>query len=270
MMTNMITLNNGITMPMIGIGGWAQKKEHILMALDDGYRLIDTAAQYGNEEEIGKAILQSGVRREEIFLSTKLWTDDIRRGRTRTAFEESIDRLKTDYIDLYLIHWPAEGFEDAWLEMEDMYREGKIRAIGVSNFEPHHIEALEEHGARVVPAVNQIEIHPYFSNVEVVKYGQARGIHMEAWCPLGGPDSGELQDEKIINIAERYGKTPAQIILRWHLQKKIITIPKSSNADRMMSNLDIFDFELDEKEVSEIDDLNIGKRLGAHPDHFNF
>ncbi len=257
-------------MPMIGIGGWAQKKENIVEALSAGYRMIDTAAQYGNEPEIGAAMAASEVRREDIFLTTKLWTQDVRERRVREAFEESLTRLGTDYVDLYLIHWPAEGFEEAYLVMEELYREKKIRALGVSNCESHHIDSIMSKGASVMPAVNQVEIHPYFPNCEIVDYCKEQGIVPEAWCPIGGPGSTELSDEKINEIAKRHGKTPAQVILRWHIQRGVVVIPKSSNPGRMRENLDIFNFEFDEDEMKCIDQLDCDRRLGPHPDTFDF
>ena len=267
---NRIRLNNGIEIPQLGIGGWAQKAEEIAEAIRQGYRLIDTAAQYGNEEEVGKAVRSSDIGREEVFLTSKLWTEDIRQRRTGKAFEESLKRLKTDYLDLFLIHWPAEGYQEAWLEMEKLYAEGRVRSIGVSNFEPHHLKALIDAGAEITPAVNQVELHPYFSNREVSKACKDSRIYMEAWCPLGGPGSGEMKDETIAGIADSHGKTPAQIILRWHIQNDVIVIPKSSKVERMKENFDVFDFSLSEEEMRLIDALERGKRLGAHPDHFDF
>ncbi|WP_026496489.1 aldo/keto reductase [Butyrivibrio sp. WCD3002] len=265
-----LKLNNGVSMPVIGIGGWSQKKENIIDALNVGYRMIDTAAQYGNESEVGGAIRDFGVGRGDIFLTTKLWTQDIREHRVKEAFEESLNRLGTDYVDLYLIHWPAEGFENAYLEMEKLYKEGKVRAIGVSNFEKHHLDALVQNGASVVPVVNQVEIHPYFSNSEIVDECNKRGTVPEAWCPLGGPGSSEMNDEKIQGVAEKYDKTIAQIILRWHIQRGVAVIPKSSNPERMKQNFDVFDFELDSRDMDIINELDCGKRLGAHPDNFDF
>lgn len=269
-MQEMITLNNGVNIPAIGIGGWAQKKQNICDAIDIGYRMIDTAAQYGNESEIGDAISESGVSRSEIFITTKLWTQDIRDREVESALEKSLKNLRTDYVDLYLIHWPAFGFEEAWLKMEKLHKEGKIRAIGISNFEPHHLEELKMFGANIVPVINQIESHPYFSNQPLIDYMSERTVVSEAWCPLGGPQSGEMQDSIINNIAQKYGKSPAQIMLRWHVQRNVIVIPKSSNIVRMKENIDIFDFELDDDDMSQIKKLEQGRRLGAHPDNFNF
>ena len=263
-------LNNGITIPAIGLGGWAQTKEQILMALSCGYRLLDTAAQYGNEEEFGAALSESSVSREEVFLTTKLWTEDIRQHRVRRAFEDSLWRLKTDYIDLYLIHWPADGYEEAWLVMEELYREKKIRAIGVSNFEPHHLESLNSHRATIIPAVNQVESHPYFANEDMIRYCKEKGILPEAWCPIGGPGNKESGDEIIRNLANRYERSPAQIILRWQYQRGVITIPKTSRRERMIENQSIFDFELSTEDMGLINSLDQGKRLGPHPDTFDF
>ncbi len=265
-----IVLNEGVEMPVIGIGGWAQKKQDICNALAVGYRLIDTAAQYGNEAEIGEAIKESEIDRKDLFITTKLWTQDIREGKATAAFENSLRNLKTEYVDLYLIHWPAEGFEKAWIEMEKLYREGKIRSIGVSNFEKHHFEELASNGATMVPAVNQIESHPYFSNQEMIDYAASKNIVSEAWCPLGGPGSGEMKDAVIMEIADRHKKTPAQIMLRWHIQRGVVVIPKSSNEERMKQNLEVFDFELGENDMTAIAALERGRRLGAHPDHFDF
>lgn len=269
-MDKRVALNNGIYIPSIGMGGWAQTKEQILTALDVGYRLLDTAAQYGNEEEFGAALSECDIDRSEVFLTTKLWTEDIRKHRVRESFFESLKRLKTDYIDLYLIHWPAEGYEDAWLEMEELYEEKKIRAIGVSNFEIKHLENLKNKGASVKPAVNQIEIHPYFQNNKIVEYCKSEGILSEAWCPIGGPDNMESKDENIIQIANKYNKTPQQVILRWHCQRGVVTIPKTSKKERMIQNMDIYDFELDINEFELINSLDANKRLGANPNNFDF
>lgn len=268
--TSSIALNNGIKMPIIGMGGWAQEKEQILQALYCGYRLLDTAAQYGNEEEFGAAIAESNIIRNEIFLTTKLWTEDIRQHRVREAFNGSLERLQTDYIDLYVIHWPAEGFEDSWLEMEKLYQRGKIRAIGVSNFEPHHLRELEENGATITPAVNQVESHPYFSNQEVIDYCKGRGIVPEAWCPIGGPKSRDMDDDVIAGIARNHNVTPSQVMLRWHIDRGVVAIPKTSHIERMNENIDVFNFELTEDEMTQISSLDQGKRLGAHPDNFDF
>ena len=265
-----ISLNNGIKIPALGMGGWSQSKKEILAALEIGYRLLDTAAQYGNEEEFGAALSECNIPRNEIFLTTKLWTEDIRLRRVREAFFESLERLKTDYIDLYLIHWPAEGYEDAWLIMEELLNEKKIRAIGVSNFEDFHLKSLKNHGGTIVPAVNQIEIHPYFSNSHVSRYCSTLGITLEAWCPLGGPLNMEARDPVIVDISKKYHKTPQQIILRWHYQQGTVTIPKTSNPTRMKDNLNIFDFKLNSDDMTLINSIDKNMRLGANPNNFDF
>lgn len=264
-----IVLNNGVKIPQLGIGGFAQGTDAIIEALHIGYRLIDTAAQYGNEEQVGEAVKKCGIPREEIFLSTKLWTDDIRKKRVRDAFFESLKRLDTEYVDMFLIHWPAEGYADAWLEMEKLYQEGYIKAIGVSNCHIVHLEAIEKVSS-VTPTVNQIESHPKFNNQELIDYCKERDIQIEAWCPLGGTYGHVMDDPKIIDLAEKCRKTPAQIILRWHMQRGIITFPKSSHVDRMKSNYDIFSFELSKDEMDLLNGLDTGCRIGPDPENFDF
>lgn len=264
-----LTLNNGVWIPQLGIGGFGQKADGIQAALEVGYRLIDTAAQYGNEEDVGLGMKHSGVPRSDIFLSTKLWTEDIRQRRTRKAFEESLQRLGTDYVDLYLIHWPAEGFVEAWQEMEKIYHEGLARAIGVSNCEAHHLDEIAT-VSDIVPAVNQIESHPYFSNDAMIAEDNKRGIATEVWCPLGGEFSHLLDNAVLKRLAAEQGKTPAQLVIRWHIQRGVILFPKSSHRERMMANLDVFSFALDGETMAAIDALDIGHRMGPHPDKFNF
>ena len=264
-----IILNNGVEIPQLGIGGFAQGTDEIVEALKIGYRLIDTAAQYENEEQVGAAIKKSGIPRQEIFLSTKLWTDDIRKRRVRKAFLESLKRLDVEYVDMYLIHWPAAGYAEAWVEMEKLYQEGYIRAIGVSNCHWVHLKEIEKDSS-VTPAVNQIESHPKFNNQELIDYCKARGIQVEAWCPLGGTYGRVLEDPRIIEMAEQCGRTPAQVILRWHMQRGIITFPKSSRPARMQSNFDVFSFELTSNEMTILDSLNTGRRTGADPEIFDF
>ena len=264
-----ILLSNNIKIPQLGMGGWAQGEREILEALSMGYRLLDTAAQYGNEEEIGSAIKHSGVKREDIVLTTKLWTEDVRNRNCRKAFEESLRRLKVDYIDLYLIHWPAQGIEYAWEIMEKLYDEGKIRAIGVSNFQIHHLKKIKEM-AKYMPVINQVEEHPYFTNQEVVDYCQKEKVAVEAWCPLGGPNSRALSNPVILDIARAHNRSNAQIILRWQIQRNIIVIPKASKMEHMKSNMEIFDFELSEDEMARITSLNKNMRLGSDPDNFKF
>lgn len=262
-------LINSVEIPMMGLGGWAQKKNEIIDALNVGYRLIDTAWQYGNENEVGCAIRDSGLSRDDIFVTTKLWNDSVRSGEVKNAFEESLKNLQLDYVDLYLIHYPADGYELAWKQIIDLYHENKIKAIGVSNFQPHHIDKIIEKTG-VVPHVNQIETHPYFANNDVISYCKEKGIAVEAWCPLGGPKSGEIKDDTLMQLAEEYKKTVAQIILRWQYQRDIITIPKSTSVKHMKENIDIFNFDLNNNDMERIKRLDKSIRLGADPDNFNF
>ncbi len=240
-------------------------------ALEAGYRHIDTARAYRNEESVGKAIKESGVDRKEIFITTKLWNEDVRQHNTRQACLDSLARLGTDYIDLYLIHWPAAGFEDAWLEMEKLYDEGLVRSIGVSNFHVHHLDALKAN-SRYTPSVDQIESHPYFSNQELIDELHRRGIAPEVWSPLaGGNHAKELLGEPVLQqIGEKYGKTAAQAVIRWHMQRGTVVIPKSVHQDRIISNYDVFDFELSDGDMKQISALDRNTRVGADPDNFDF
>ena len=269
-----VKLNSGTQIPQLGLGVFQtedgeQTRSAVKWALEAGYRHIDTAKIYGNEASVGQGIKESGVPREEIFLTTKLWNEDIRRGRAEAAFEESLRALQTDYVDLYLIHWPAEGYERAWAAMEGIYRSGRARAIGVSNFHLHHLERLEQIAA-VAPAVNQIESHPYFTNQALIDCCRKKGIEVEVWSPLGGTGGTLLRDETLRLLGEKYGKSPAQIVLRWDLQRQVIVIPKSTHRDRIISNLDVFGFELSPEDMAAIDGLNRDERVGADPDNFDF
>ncbi|MDO4667712.1 MAG: aldo/keto reductase [Streptococcus sp.] len=256
-------LNNGVQIPVIGFGTWKAKDgeeayQAVLTALEAGYRHIDTAAIYKNEESVGRAIKDSGVAREELFITTKLWNDNKTYEETKTALQQSLQRLDLDYIDLYLIHWPnpkplrennqwKKRNAEVWRAMEDLYKEGKIRAIGVSNFLVHHLEALLE-TARVVPAVNQIRLAPGVYQAEVVDYCQEKGILLEAWGPFG---QGELFDNKQIKeIADKKGKTVAQLVLAWSLQEGFLPLPKSVTPTRIISNLDCFDIVLSQQELT--------------------
>ena len=269
-----VQLKHGLKIPQLGLGVYQtpdgdQTVQAVKWALNAGYRHIDTAKIYGNEASVGKGIRESGVDRGEIFLTTKLWNADIRAGRTREAFFESLEALQTDYVDLYLIHWPADGFEQAWTVMEELHEAGKIGAIGVSNFQKSHLERLAK-TARIMPAVNQIESHPYFTNQELIKYCFCKDIAVEVWSPLGGTGGNLLEDETLKMLAEKYGKTPAQIVLRWDIQRGVVVIPKSTHRERIISNQEIFDFELCGKDMKLIQDLNCCKRVGPDPDHFDF
>jgi len=272
-LTSTVTLNNQVKMPQLGFGVFksAEGKETyqaVRWALEAGYRHIDTAMIYGNEESVGKAIHDSGIPRAEIFLTTKLWNDDMRKDRQEKAFQESLDRLQVDYVDLYLIHWPvAEKFHESWKIMEKIYRTGKARAIGVSNFQQHHLETILA-DAVIVPAVNQVELNPQLTQVPLFDFCTGKGILMEAWSPLGG---GELvSDPRLAEIGAKYQKSAVQVILRWDLQRGIITIPKSVHKDRIINNTKIFDFELSAQDMADINSLNKDIRTGADPDTFDF
>lgn len=268
-----VTLNNGVKMPAFGLGVYkvedgSQVVETISTALQLGYRLIDTAAFYENEEGVGRAIKDSGIPREEIFITTKVWNTDQGYESTLKAFDESIRKLGLDYIDLYLIHWPVKGkYIETWRALEKLYKEGKVRAIGVSNFKEHHIDDLVENCSEK-PAVNQVELHPLLSQEGLREYCLEKDIKVEAWSPLS---RGRFFDQPILqSIAADHKKTPAQVILRWHLQNGVIAIPKSVTPARQKENADIFDFELSEKVMELINGLNRDERFGADPDHFDF
>lgn len=266
-------LNNGLQMPWLGFGVYkisdgAEVANAVKYALDVGYRSIDTAAVYGNESGVGQGIRESGIPREEIFLTTKVWNSDQREQRTLAAFEESLDRLGLDYVELYLIHWPVEGcYKTTWQVMEQIYESGRAKSIGVSNFLVHHLEDLLS-SSKIVPAVNQVEFHPYLVQPELLTYCQSHQIQVEAWSPLM---QGEVVNvEAVQKLAEKYGKTPAQIVLRWAFQHKVVTIPKSSRPTRIAENAQIFDFELSQDEINLLDTLDKGKRFGPDPDTFTF
>lgn len=269
-----IKLNNGIEIPQMGLGVFQSPQgedtvNSVKWALEAGYGHIDTAKIYGNESDVGKAMLESGVPREDIFLTTKLWNGDIRAERTREAFEESLKALKTDYVDLYLIHWPVDKFEKAWMVMEELYQEGKIKAIGLSNFHKSHLDKIQEI-ARVKPVINQIESHPYMNNQELIDLSKSLGMEVEVWSPLGGTGGNVLEDKTLNELAEKYGKTPAQIVLRWDIQRGVIVIPKSTHKDRIVSNINVFDFELSDEDMAVINQLNKNLRVGPDPDNFDF
>lgn len=250
-------LNNGVEMPILGLGVYKAKEKTVSAvkwALQAGYRHIDTAAYYENEEDVGKGVRESGIPRNEIFVTTKVWTTDIREGRQRLAFENSLKKLGLGYVDLYLIHWPVPGKDkETWNVLEQLYQEGLVRAIGVSNFEISHLEELFSY-ANITPAVNQIEIHPNLTRKELIAYCNQKEIACEAWSPLGR--GALMKNEALIKIGEKYHKSFAQVMLRWDLQQGIITIPKSVNQQRIQENADIFDFELSEEEMSIIDRIN--------------
>ncbi|WP_077614140.1 aldo/keto reductase [Caenibacillus caldisaponilyticus] len=267
-----VELNNGVRMPRLGLGVYKVKDggeviQAVHAALEAGYRSIDTAAFYENEKGVGEAIRTSGLRREDVFVTTKVWNDRQGYESTLAAFEESRKKLGFDYVDLYLIHWPIKGkFKETWRALEKLYREGYVRAIGVSNFKIHHLEELFE-DSEVTPAVNQIELHPRLTQEDVRAYCKEKGIQVEAWSPLM---RGRLMDEPtLVDLAKKYGKTPAQIIIRWDLQHGLITIPKSVRKERIIENADVFDFELSDEDMKKIDALNQNLRTGRDPDEIS-
>jgi diketogulonate reductase-like aldo/keto reductase len=271
--TDCTVLNNGLEMPWLGFGVFKMDEgqevvDAVTTALETGYRSIDTAALYGNESGVGKAIRESGIPREDIFLTTKVWNDDQRGERIQAAFEESLERLGMDYVDLYLVHWPVEGFyHQTWGEMEKIYHSGRAKAIGVSNFQIHHLkDILRDY--QIVPAVNQIEFHPFLVQSELLAYCEENGIQVEAWSPL--MQGKIIKEPAVQNLAEKYNKTAAQITLRWDLQHSVVTIPKSVHAGRIAENAAIFDFEISAKDMRVLDGLDQGKRVGPDPDNFDF
>lgn len=266
------TLHNGVAMPWLGLGVWKSKEgsevvEAVKMALSAGYRSIDTAAAYGNEAGVGQGIAASGVKREEIFVTTKVWNADQGYDTTLAAFDTSMDKLGLDVLDLYLIHWPTKGkYKETWKALEKLYKDGKVRAIGVCNFQTHHLEDLMR-DAEIVPMVNQVEYHPLLTQKPLLAYCKQHNIQLEAWSPLM---QGNLDQPELAKLADKYGKTPAQIILRWDLQHGVITIPKSVRQHRIEENAAIFDFELSAEDMAAIDALNENRRFGPDPDNFNF
>jgi 2,5-diketo-D-gluconate reductase A len=268
-----ITLNNGVRMPQLGFGVFqvsdADTTAAVSLALAAGYRSIDTAAIYGNEAGTGRAIAESGISREELFITSKLWVADLGYDATLAAFEASLAKLGLDYLDLYLIHWPAPGTDlylESWRALERLLAEGKVRAIGVSNFLPEHLRKVIDLGG-AVPAVNQIELHPALQQREVVSFNAAHGIVTEAWSPLA--QGAVLADPAVAAIAAGHAISPAQAILRWHLQQGRVIIPKSVTPDRIRENLDVFGFDLTADELALIDSLERDGRTGPHPAEFN-
>ncbi|MEW2920701.1 aldo/keto reductase [Muricauda sp. ANG21] len=266
-------LHNGVQMPYFGLGVYLSKDGNEVIhavkdALNHGYRHIDTAAIYNNEEGVGTGIRESNVDRKDVFLVSKVWNTDQGYDSTLKAFDASLNRLGTDYLDLYLVHWPKEGlYKDTWRALEKLYKEKRIRAIGVSNFLRHHLEDLLT-SAEIVPMVNQMEFHPYLVQQGLLDFCAEKGIQYEAWSPLM---QGNIFDLDIMkDLAAKYNKTIAQIVLRWDLQKGVVTIPKSSKKNRIIANADLFDFELSKEDVQLLDGLDRGKRFGPDPDNFDF
>ncbi|MFF2271688.1 aldo/keto reductase [Agromyces sp. NPDC058136] len=268
-----VTLNNGVQMPQLGFGVFqvpdAETTEAVAAALDAGYRSIDTAAIYGNEAGVGRALAESGIARDELFVTTKVWNSEQGFDTTLRAFDASLGELGLDRLDLYLIHWPTperDRFVDTWRALERLLDEGRVRAVGVSNFEPAHLERLiSETGT--VPAVNQIELHPALQNRATVAANARHGIVTEAWSPLA--QGAVLGEASVTAIAARLGVTPAQVVLRWHLQQGRVVIPKSVTPARIAANFDVFGFELTDDDLAAIDALERDGRTGPHPAEFN-
>lgn len=266
-------LNNGVAMPWLGFGVYQAKdgqqvQDAVQCALETGYRSIDTAAVYGNESGVGEAIQRSGIPRDEIFLTTKLWNEEQRNKRTLEAFNESLQRLSTEYVDLYLVHWPVEGcYRETWQAMEEIYNSGRAKAIGVSNFMVHHLEDILRDG-EVVPAINQVEFHPRLVQPELQDFCKRQRIQVEAWSPL--MQGQAINEPTIQQMASQYERSPAQIVLRWNLQHHVVTIPKSVHANRIEENAQIFDFELTEADMAKLDSLDEGRRVGPDPYNFSF
>ncbi len=267
------TLHNGVEMPYFGLGVYLSKDGQevinaVKWALDTGYRHIDTASIYENEAGVGAGIRASDVPREDIFLVSKVWNTDQGYDTTLKAFETSLEQLGTDYLDLYLVHWPVAGkYKETWKALEYLYAEKRVRAIGVSNFMQHHLEDLLD-GANVVPMVNQMEFHPYLVQQSLIDFCKANQIQYEAWSPM--MQGHIFKDPSFQELADKYQKTIAQVVLRWDLQKGVVTIPKSTKKERIKANADLFDFELSPEDMRYLDAMDQGKRFGPDPDNFDF
>ncbi|AIQ77052.1 MULTISPECIES: aldo/keto reductase [Paenibacillus] len=271
------TLHNGVNMPWLGLGVFkveegAELIQAIKSAIKHGYRSIDTAAIYENETGVGQAIQEAlqenSLSREELFVTTKVWTADMGYEETIAAYETSLAKLGLKYLDLYLIHWPVKGkYKESWRALETLYKEGRVKAIGVSNFQIHHLEDVLK-DAEIKPMVNQVELHPYLNQQELLDFCKEQGIQLEAWSPLM---QGQLFDQPVLKqIAAKHDKSVAQVIVRWDLQRGIITIPKSTKEHRIIENVDVFDFNLSDEDMTLINSLNQDQRVGPDPDHFDF
>lgn len=272
-----LTLQNGVEMPWLGLGVFKVEEgpelvQAVKTAIKNGYRLIDTAAIYGNEAGVGQGIqeglLETAINREELFITSKVWNDGLNYDETISAFHESLEKLGLDYLDLYLIHWPGvDQYKEAWRALEDLYKQGLIRTIGVSNFQVHHLEDLAKI-SEIKPMINQVEHHPKLTQGELRRYSKENAIQLQAWSPLM---QGQLLDHPLLQeIAVKHGKSVAQVIIRWDLQSGIATIPKSTKEHRIIANGDVFDFKLSGEDMESINALNENLRVGPDPDTFNF
>ncbi|WP_304362824.1 aldo/keto reductase [Bacillus sp. AFS041924] len=276
-MNNLVKLNNGLEMPVIGLGVFQVEDGQVVIdsvkaAIRNGYRSIDTAAIYQNEEGVGQgireALEENGLKREDLFITSKVWNADLGYQSTIDAFELSLKKLGLDYLDLYLIHWPVEGkYVDTWKALETLYKNGKVKAIGMSNFQIHHLKEVMAN-AEIMPMVNQVELHPMLSQVELRKFLKENSIQVEAWAPL--MQGGLFENETLLEIANKHNKSIAQVVLRWHLQNGVVIIPKSIKEHRIQENANIFDFELTQEDMNRIDALNQNHRVGPDPDNFDF
>ncbi len=266
-------LQNGVKMPWIGLGVLYLDEDGpvenaVRWALEAGYRHIDTASIYGNEAGVGRAIRESGLPRDAIFVTSKVWNSDQGYEKTLAAFEASLQRLDMDYVDLYLVHWPVKGlYKETWRALETIYESGRARAIGVSNFLIHHLQDVMA-DARIMPMVDQVEFHPRLQQPELQAFCREHSIQLEAWRPL--MKGKVLEIPELVSLGEKYGKTAVQVTLRWMIQRGVVAIPKSGNRDRIFSNIDIFDFELSKADMAIIDGLDRNERMGRHPDNFHF
>ncbi|WP_105992492.1 aldo/keto reductase [Staphylococcus simulans] len=272
-----ITFYNGNTMPKVGLGTFRvenndQLKASVQYAIEQGYRSIDTAMIYQNEEKVGEGIkagiAAAGLKRSDVFITSKLWLDDYGRTNVEAAYQTSLDKLGLDYLDLYLMHWPGTDEDlmiETWQGMEDLLKDNKVKNIGVSNFHPHHLESLLSH-ASIKPVINQVEFHPYLTQSDLNLYLNAQRILMESWSPL--MNAQILEDETVKQIAEEVDKSPAQVIIRWNLQHDVVVIPKSVTPSRIKENIQVFDFELTDNQMQRLDDLNQNKRVGPDPEHY--
>lgn len=258
-----VTLNNGVNMPQLGFGVFQitdplSCEQAVTDAISTGYRMIDTAASYGNEEAVGRAIKHCGISREELFITTKLWISDTSYEGAKKAFQKSLDRLGLDYLDLYLIHQPLNDYYGAWRAMEELYKEGKVRAIGVCSFYPDRLADLIAFN-EITPAVNQVEANVFFQQKESQKYMESKGVTMEGWAPFAEGKNDLFHNETLKNIGAKYGKSIAQVVLCWLLQRGIVCIPKSIKKERMEENFNVFDFSLDKEDIQKIEALDTGK-----------